>query len=172
MKEMFILFMGPLFQCIGYVILKSIFSNYVELIREYHVGILLFNMLPIYPLDGGKLLNILLCYISPYKKSLTTSILISYIVILLLVIINIGNIGLNIIIVSVFLSYKVYREYKDIDYTYERFLLERYLYNYKYKKSKIIDNKDSFYKDRRHVIKNENKYLLEKEYLENLFKIS
>ena len=45
-KELLVLIMGPLFQFLSYYILLFIFDDY-ELITRYHLGILLFNMLPI-----------------------------------------------------------------------------------------------------------------------------
>ena len=58
-KEFLILLNGPLFQFLAKYILVYLFPNYSETINIYHYGILLFNLLPIYPLDGGKLLNII-----------------------------------------------------------------------------------------------------------------
>ena len=51
--ELLILIMGPIMQIIGYLFLK----NYYSQIYLYHYALLIFNMLPIYPLDGGKILN-------------------------------------------------------------------------------------------------------------------
>lgn len=171
-KELFILVMGPLFQCLAYIILNSILISYKELIHNFHIGILIFNLLPIYPLDGGKLINIFLNIIFPYKKSMIISTIISIFVVLFLIIININDIRLNIIIIVVFLIYMIIKEYKNIEYLYNKFLLERYLYNYKYKFIKIINNKNKFFRDRRHIINENNKYYLENEYLEKKFKIS
>ena len=135
------------------------------MINIYHYGILFFNLLPIYPLDGGKLTQLILSLFMPYKKSLHTTILISYIVILIYLIVNITSIKINGIIISIFLIHKVYIEQNNICFIYEKFLLERYLNNYKFKQSKIIVDEKSFYKNKRHLIRKENKYLLEKEYL-------
>ena len=135
------------------------------MINIYHYGILFFNLLPIYPLDGGKLTQLILSLFLPYKKSLQTSILISYIVILIYIIVNITSIKINGVIISIFLIHKVYIEQNKVCFIYEKFLLERYLNNYKFKQSKIIVDEKSFYKNKRHLIRKENKYLLEKEYL-------
>ena len=169
-KELFILIMGPLFQYIAYLILNIVLNNYKDVIYNYHMGILIFNLLPIYPLDGGKLINIFLNIIFPYKKSMDISIIISIFSVLFLIIININNIKINIVIIVLFLLYIIIKEYKRIEYLYNKFLLERYLYKYKYRFIKIINNKNKFFRDRNHIIKEDNKYYLEKDYLEKKFK--
>ena len=49
---------------------------------------------------------------------------------------------------------------------YNKFLLERYLYNYKFKKNKIIKNMNSFYRRRNNMMKKNNTYYNEKELLD------
>ena len=70
---------------------------------------------------------------------------------------------------TLLLIYKIYIEDKKIDIKYESFLLERYLNNYKFNKSKIISNYKDFYKNRRHIIKNRDKYTLEGDYLKEKY---
>ena len=61
-EEFIILISGPLFQFINYLIFKDItpYFNY------YNYGLFIFNMLPIYPLDGYKLYSIILNKIIPF----------------------------------------------------------------------------------------------------------
>ena len=65
-KELLILIMGPITQIIGYIFLKKYFS----FITIYHYTLLIFNLLPLYPLDGGKILNIICSYHFNYLFSL------------------------------------------------------------------------------------------------------
>lgn len=169
-KETFILAMGPIFQIIAKELLLFILPKYKEMILIYHYGILFFNLLPIYPLDGGKLLNLLLSKFIAYKKSLNISIIISYLTIIVVFLINIKNINLNLCIIVVFLIYKVTKEKRQINYFYEKFLLERYLGQYNFKKSKLIQNKDEFYRNKRHLLKIDEKYYLEKDFLAKIYK--
>ncbi len=169
-KEMFILIMGPLFQFIAYLILIHIFPYDIILIRKYHYGILFFNLLPIYPLDGGKLINIILSSKLSFKESLFLSIIISYITIVSILILNHTNIQLNLILMITFLIYKVTKEYKRINFVYQKFILERYLYKYKFKKSMIINSPNKFHRNKRHLLKLNDKYYLEEEYLEKIYK--
>ena len=169
-KEMLILIMGPLSQFIAYLILMHIFPYDIVLIKKYHYGILFFNLLPIYPLDGGKFINIVLSLRLSFKESLLLSIIISYITITLVLAINHTNIQLNLILMIAFLIYKVTKEYRQIDFIYQKFILERYLYKYKFKKGIIINNPGKFHRNKRHLLKLNDKYYLEEEYLEKIYK--
>ena len=171
LKELLILIAGPIMQIIGYLLLVNILKDYNELIVIYHYSILIFNLLPIYPLDGGKILNLFLSVFIPYKKSLILSIILSIIFIVIIFIYSILNsITLNIVIISIFLIYKVILEYKNIDYLYERFLLERYLNNYNFKRGIIINKINNFRRSKRHLIKINNNYYLEKDILDKKYK--
>lgn len=169
-KEFLILINGPLLQEITKMLLISLFPRYNELIVTYHYSILIFNLLPIYPLDGGKIVNLLLSLINPYKKAIKVSVFISYITIIIILLLNINNIKINTLVMVLFLVYKVFMESKKIGTRYENFLLERYLKEYKFKKIKIIDNSNNFYKGKRHLIKINDEYLLEKDYLDRKYK--
>ena len=167
-EELLILVMGPIFQFIAYFILLKIIPNRKDIINIYHFGILSFNLLPIYPLDGGKLMNLLFNKFIPYKLSLRLINIISYLIILsILIFIKKTT---NIIVMVILLLFLVIKESKRIKYLYNKFLLERYLNKYKFNKSKIITNTDHFYRERNHLINKNNKYYLEEEYLENLYK--
>jgi len=169
-KELLILIMGPIFQFVAYFILFSIMPLKKELISIYHYSILSFNLLPIYPLDGGKLLNLVFNRFIPYKLSLNIINIMSYFIILGIFIFT--NKTTNIIIMIILLIFLVIKESKRIKYNYNKFLLERYLNNYSFKDKKIITNSNNFYRDKKHIIKENNKYYLEKEYLEKLYKNS
>lgn len=165
LKEFLILIFGPLFQFMAYYLLLKCWPRYEKLISTYHYSILIFNLLPIYPLDGGKLVNLILSTGLSFKLSLKVTIVISYIVIATLVIINYNNIHLNLVVMTIFLVYKLVLEQKRIDYLYNKFLLERYLNKYKFKRLKIIYSKDDFFRNRRHLIREKGKYYLESEFL-------
>ena len=55
--------------------------------------------------------------------------------------------------------------YKKRYLYYNKFLLERYMYNFNYKKFKLISNKNNFHRDRYHYIN----YEKEKDYLKKIF---
>ena len=172
LKEFVILIMGPIFQFIAYFLLIKIsfFSNYIEIIKVYHFSILFFNLLPIYPLDGGKLLNIIFNLKFSFKKSFLFSIYFSYILVFIIFIIIFPNfLKINLILMIILLLYKINEEYKKRNYYFEKFLLERYLNNYHFKKKKEVNNIDEFRKRYNHYIRKNNFYYTEKEILRKKF---
>ena len=168
-KEFLILIMGPIFQTIAYYILLVILKDKTDIIRIYHISILGFNLLPIYPLDGGKILKLILDRFISFRLSYKIVIIISYILVFIIWLINKKNM-INIIIMVLFLIILINKENKKIDYYYQKFILERYLNNYSFKKSRIITNIKYLYRNRKHLIKENDKYYYEKEYLEKMYK--
>lgn len=172
-QELVIMLAGPfvqmlLFFLIYFLMRMGIVSEKLYfLFKNYHYSILFFNLLPALPLDGGRLLNILMCYLKPYKKSLKYSIYFSYFIFLVLIVINHHN--FNMLLLVIFLTSKVIVENRNIDYYYNMFLLDRYLNNYDFKKTKTIKDKNDIYKDHKHIIHYQDKYVTEKEYLKKRF---
>ena len=167
-KELIILIGGPLFQFLAYFLLIIIFKDDIRLVSVYHFGILLFNLLPIYPLDGGKILKIILDLFIPYKKSLLISIYLSYFLVLI-IFFNIKELKINIIITISLLIILITKEKRKINYIYNRFVLERYLNNYRFKKSEIVDSINNFYRNKKHLIKDNGNYYFEKDYLKKKY---
>ena len=106
--------MGPVFQVLAYFILLKIMPDQIESIKLYHYSILIFNLLPVYPLDGGKLVNLFFSLKFSFKNSFYLEILISYLIVFLLVIVNRENININLLIIVIFLLYKITKEYIDV----------------------------------------------------------
>lgn len=103
-----------------------------QLFITHNLMILIFNLLPIWPLDGGKILYLFLSTKLPFQKSLVTTLKGSF---LLLVFFSVMSIylfpfHLNLWIVIIFLIYSHYYEWKQRNYAYMRFLMERYYQNY------------------------------------------
>ena len=168
-KELLILINGPIFQHIAYLLLLVLIPTKKDLINTYHYSILMFNLLPIYPLDGGKLVKLFLNKIISYKSSLKLIIYLSYLVTILLLLISKKSI--NTYIMISFLLILITKEKNKIDYIYNKYLLERYLNNYSFKKNKIIYNINNLYRDKYHLIYINNKYILEKDYLNEIYMI-
>ena len=89
LSEFIILIGGPLFQEMLYLILLFLYKKNLiidinfEFIGMVHKNLLYFNFLPIIPLDGSKLLLLILESIFPYKKANTLNVIISFISIFL-----------------------------------------------------------------------------------------
>lgn len=160
-KELLILVMGPIAQIFGYSFLIKIYPS----VSIYHYTLLLFNLLPIYPLDGGKIVNLLLNYKINYLNSFKIIYYVSLIMMFFLLIYNFFNFNLNLLLMIIVLFLKLVKDYKNRYYYYNKFLLERLLNNYRFKKLKYISNDKCFYKDSVHYIN----YVSERNYLKNYF---
>ncbi len=166
-EEFIILIMGPLVQ-IAFVYLYLQF-DYNEFVLNYSNLILFFNLLPIYPLDGSKLLNIFLNKITSFKRSHLLTIYISLLTVAFLLL----NVKFNLIftLILFFVIIKVIDEYKNHDSLFNKFLLERYTNNFNFKKRKIIKGRkvSKMKRDYQHIFYNEGKYTTEKEILRKRF---
>ncbi len=168
-EEFMILIMGPIFQSLFYFLAINLKPSYI--LVNYHYTILLFNLLPIIPLDGSKLINILCNKVMPFKYSHLATIYLSFIVFLGIVIYNINN--LILIFILMFLIVKVITEYRNHKYIFNKFLFERYLYKFNFKKVKIIRNikLTKMYRDYKHLFKVNKILYKEKEILAKKFDI-
>lgn len=142
-KELFTLIGGITFQlCFVYLIFILYQNNYVtyhtyNIINNINRLLVSYNFLPILPLDGGKLLNIILDKIFPYKFSFKISIIISIIFTIIFLISKRTYLG---ILLTIFLIKSIILEINNLKYKYNKFLLERYLNDYNFKRIKIINN--------------------------------
>ncbi len=165
-QELLVTLAGPLFQ----IILSLFVVKYDKDIVDFSNILLLFNLLPIVPLDGSKILSCFLYLIIPYKKSLTISINISFLFIFLSSFYLFNNYYSFIIILSLLLLLlKIFDEKKLIKYSFDKFLLERYLYYFRFKKTKVIKNIKDMYKYRNNIFIINNKLFSEKEILVKYF---
>ena len=173
-EELLILLNGPFFQILLFIIIFLLqkeglitFRNYT-IFKHYHYTLLFFNLLPIYPLDGGRILNIMINYILPYKKGNKLVIIISVFIILIMLFLYKN---LNFTLMGILLLFELIIYFKRQNFLYNRMLLERYMFPFKFNKLKIIKNKNSMYKDKRHIILYKDKYITEKDYLNQRFKV-
>ena len=160
LKEEFIIsIMGIIFQLLFTYKINPLYNNII----------ILFNLLPIYPLDGSKILNILLNKISNFKTSYIMTFHLSYIIIILLLIFLIIKKDLISIIILIPLIKNIYQYYQNRYNYINKFYLERYLYKLKFKKIKIIKNIKKMKKDYSHLFNINNKYIKEEDFLRNMF---
>lgn len=166
-KEIIILLAGPFMQIITYLVLNYFFKyNYIKV---YHLSILIFNLLPILSLDGGRLLNLILNKFLNYLTSFYISIYISILTIILLMLFCIFYFkNLNLFLMGIFLIFKVIDSLKNIKYCYHKFILERFLYDFKFNKRRVSKDIYSFYMENIHYID----FKDEKSYLREYFKSS
>jgi len=175
-KELLVAISGIIFQLIYYLIVyylyqEGIIREYIfNLYKTYNHSMLLFNLLPIHPLDGSKILNLLLSKFIPYNKANKLNIIISIITMILVFTINYYNFNYTTILITGVILDNITKYYKELKYIYNKFLLERYLYKMTYKKTKKINKITNMYKDKYHVLKENNGYITEKQALIHKFK--
>ncbi|MHA6252124.1 site-2 protease family protein [Oceanobacillus sp. CAU 1775] len=129
----------------------------------YNLVILLFNLLPIWPLDGGKLLFFLMTLKYPYRASYNVALLISMV---LCSVLFIGHLlffpfTLSFLCIILFIFFENQLEWKRRFYLFLRFLLKRYEgiqpvsrleTLYCSGDSKLIDVFSSFKRERKHTL--------------------
>ena len=134
-EEFLILICGPLLQ-----VLFVYFFRYNYILVTYSNILLLFNLLPIYPLDGSKLLNLFLNLFFSFKRSHLFSIYFSFVVIIFVFIKY--DFSLMLVLIFLFVFFKVLDEFRNHNIIFNRFLLERYTKDFKFKKNKVIKSND------------------------------
>lgn len=175
-KELIVSLSGIIFQSFYYLIILILYKNNIirdyiyKLYTNYHFSILFFNILPIHPLDGSKILNLLLSKILPYKLTNKLNIIISILTIIILIKINYYKFNYTLILILSIIINNLIKYYKNIKYIFNKFLLERYLYKITFNRIKKINKIDNMYKEKYHIIKQNNSYLTEKQVLINRFK--
>jgi stage IV sporulation protein FB len=99
-----------------------------SLFLQYNVMIFLFNLLPIWPLDGGKFIFLWLSIKKPFPLAFRQMLILSFFALLLFsgIILVTEPLNLNVWIIILFLLFSLYYEWKQRRYVFVRFLLERY----------------------------------------------
>lgn len=167
-KELISLLGGITFQLLFYFLVVIIHNNNLmthnvfNIIKRINIILISFNFLPILPLDGGRLLNILLDKIFPYKLSNKLTLIVS---ILFLGLFIMYKRTILSILLFAFLLKEIILEINNIDNKYMTFLFERYKNNYSFKKIKRINNLNKFKRDYYHIING----VTERKYLSKLF---
>lgn len=151
--------------CIVFVIYKFslISSFYYDIFLKYNFYIILFNLLPIYPLDGYKILNSFFELFISFKKSIYISFIINVIfLILFFVYLYIYRVSNYLIIVFLFVN--LFNYIREIKYIMNKFYVERIIYELKYNGLISVDTKEMMYKNRLNYICgiNERDYLVNK----------
>ena len=113
-------------------LLNIVSGSYYHMFKYYNQTILLFNLLIIYPLDGFFIIKLLLEKYLSYYYTNTIMIVISFIFLFSFSIYSIFQ--HNNYFMLLFLLYQNILYIKSIKKLYNRFLLERFLYNNNYNK--------------------------------------
>lgn len=163
-EELWIVLMGPIAQMIGTFFLSIFFKD----IFPTSISLLLFNLIPIYPLDGSKILHLFLDRIFSFYKSYQYIFALSYIFFIVFLFIPYNFLTF---LVCFFLFISIKRERKKLPYLFEKFLWERFFYNFSFKRKQWISGIDlkKMKRDCYHFFKVENNVYTEKELLKKKF---
>ena len=131
-KEIILASAGIIMQIILIPFIKILNIHDYNLFLKYNLSIMIFNMLPIIPLDGSTILKSILNKVFSFKTSYKLYIIISVLSIVIYIILNYKYSLNNYLIIGIFI-YKIFSSIKEYKYIYNRFLLERYLKKYKFK---------------------------------------
>ena len=166
-EEFLIVIMGPIFQIVFTLIVYYFFR--VDDFVYYSLIILGFNLLPIFPLDGSKILSLLFNKVVSFKCSHLWMILISILSVLILIME--ANFSLILFLICLFLIMRVIKEIKEHESLFNRFLLERYLKRYHFKKRMKISSMDMrvMRRDYGHLFFDGKKYISEGDRLSKRF---
>ena len=131
-KDIIIGFMGIGAQILLFFIFDGLFKinlisyNTFNLFKTYNKTIMIFNLIPMIPLDGYVIVKGVLELLVAYKKAFYLSGIISILSMGLFITYN-EVLSLNNYLIISFLIYKLIKEIKNFKFLYWRFLIERYL---------------------------------------------
>ncbi|MCY9663760.1 M50 family metallopeptidase [Paenibacillus alginolyticus] len=105
-------------------------SSWWDYFIEANLMIGLFNLIPVMPLDGGKVMQSLLGYLLSYHNTILYTTWISMILSLAIIVIAIiqlinGHLPLNILAIGIFLLVSNWYAYRQLPYHFFRFLIGR-----------------------------------------------
>lgn len=134
-EEMVVAAAGPLQHVIliGFALGFGGLGLWGEMWTEYFIRVnvilALFNLLPVLPLDGGKIIQSLLSLFLPYYRTIWictwVSLILSFVIIGLSVSVNTGGIHINLLAIGLYLLYSNWYQYKHLWYHFLRFLMQR-----------------------------------------------
>lgn len=115
------------------LVMSSIISvDIAKQVLQFNMMILLFNLLPIWPLDGGKFVQLFLSSRNPFIQSFRLSLQSSLLVLFILhsIILIYSPLNINVWLVLFYLDFILWFEWKQQRYVFMRFLLERHYGKY------------------------------------------
>lgn len=106
----------------------AVSQEWLQMALSFNAMILTFNLLPIWPLDGGKLIYVALSatrpFLSAYRQTMVCSV--CFLAVLYAALLAAAPLQLNIWAIAIYLTYSLWTEWKQIPYVFMRFLLDRY----------------------------------------------
>ncbi|WP_026563438.1 M50 family metallopeptidase [Bacillus sp. UNC41MFS5] len=133
-EEMIVVLAGPLQHvwmvalAYGLISMDLISVDLFHLFFSYNLMILVFNLFPVWPLDGGKLVFLLLSLKSSFPNAHRLTLILSLVSLSIfsLVIVVAAPTHINVWVIIAFLYFSLYHEWKQRRFIFMRFLLERH----------------------------------------------
>jgi len=169
-KDVLISLGGVLFQlilCLSFIFLYRmdfIVKSTFDLFCLSNLSIILFNLIPIVPLDGSKLLFSVFTKFFSFRRCLLLQMIVS-VFSLLMFIFYIVSSGLNDIVTIVFLIIQLFSLFKEQKYILNKFYLERILYNNYYNGIYNSKKMEDMRLDKYYYFKEGKGFIKEKDYL-------
>ena len=135
-------------------------------LQTINTSILIFNSLPIYPLDGGRILHGLMHMIMPYRLAKKTTIICSSFCFCLISLKFVDSISM-FVIVLLFLCFQLVQSWISIPIMTRLFYLHRYIHPSKYKAK--YHQYDDLYRNKTNFIASKHEILSEQEWLNRRF---
>lgn len=142
-KELLVVVMGPVVQMLFYMLVYYFYTkgfvnvNTMKKVSTINLTLLEFNLLPILPLDGGKILNNILDLILSYDLAHKVSLAVSF---LALPLVFLFDNKLIIILVVISLLLRLFEEINWHKFRINKLLLERKLKGIKFKKVREFES--------------------------------
>ena len=144
---------GIIIQCIFSIIFFILYkigyvgNSYYFLFNKYNFYIILFNLLPMFPLDGFKIFNSLIEIFFSFKLSIKISIIFNFIT-LILFILYLYFYRINNYIIITFLLTSLINYLISFKYILNKFYLERIIYNINYNGLISVSDKSKMFKNK------------------------
>lgn len=171
-KEICIIVAGPLSQVFlpmlfyGCMMQGWISNSFYEYINMLNRSILVFNLLPIYPLDGGRLLQSFFHCVLRFKRAQRMTCYVSFVLLLILFCTQLMQ-GISGRLVQCFLMIQIVICYKQITHMQVKFYHYRYLHPVSY--PICMNRKRDLFRGRYNLMKIGNHYVREEAWLHHQF---
>ena len=164
-EQFVVAIMGPIFQIIFYFVFS--FFYFSSRFQFFNFLLLVFNLIPIFPLDGSKILNVFFNLIFPFKFSHLFSLFFSFVFIILFFLFF--DFNLFLFLSLLFLFFSGVREFVLHRSIFNKFLFERYVYSFSFRRVISVKDVKSMRVWCRHLFFYDNTYISEKKMLSKRF---
>lgn len=171
-KDVLISLGGIVFQLILFILVYVLYRRGIVVASTYNMfnlynrSIIIFNLIPIIPLDGSKLLFAICSKFMSFKCSYILMTVIGFISLLIFMVSNFV-LKINDLIINLFLIFNLYLVIRDMKYVFNKFYLERILYDNYYDGIVSGSCMDKMRIDKYYYFYNGKKYINERDYLLN-----